>query len=96
MEQIGVRELRQNASQYLARVAASREPIEITDRGRPVARLVPIVGDEWGNMIAAGEVIPPEAGVDIRFIEPVQWGDRGVEGQLAGTRALNELREHER
>lgn len=88
-----MRELRQNASQYLAQVATSREPIEITDRGRPVARLVPIAGDEWANMIAAGEVVPPEAGVDIRFIEPVR---RGSAGDLAGTRALNELREHER
>jgi hypothetical protein len=34
---IGVRELRQNASHYLSRVAAG-EFIEITDLGRPVAR----------------------------------------------------------
>ncbi|MCB1263247.1 MAG: type II toxin-antitoxin system Phd/YefM family antitoxin, partial [Mycobacterium sp.] len=39
MERIGVRELRQNASRYLAQVAADHQPIEITDRGRPVARL---------------------------------------------------------
>jgi len=38
---IGVRELRQNASRYLEEVAAG-ESFEITDRGHPVARLVPI------------------------------------------------------
>lgn len=40
MERIGVRELRLNASRYLRRVA-SGETIEVTDRGRPVARIVP-------------------------------------------------------
>jgi len=46
MERIGVRELRQHASRYLARVAGG-ESLEVTDRGRPVARLVPIVGEPW-------------------------------------------------
>ena len=53
MEQIGVQELRQNASRYLSRVASRQESIEITDRGRPIARLVPITNDDWANMIAA-------------------------------------------
>jgi len=37
----GVRELRQNASKLLDRVAAG-ESIEITNHGRAVARLVPV------------------------------------------------------
>lgn len=37
----GVRELRQNASQLLAQVAAG-EVVEITSHGRAVARLVPM------------------------------------------------------
>ncbi|MCX6487306.1 MAG: type II toxin-antitoxin system prevent-host-death family antitoxin [Mycobacterium sp.] len=53
MEQIGVQELGQNASRYLSRVASRQESIEITDRGRPIARLVPITNDDWANMIAA-------------------------------------------
>lgn len=44
MSSIGIRELRQRASDYLRRVEAG-ETIEITDRGRPVARLTPI-GEE--------------------------------------------------
>lgn len=40
MERIGVRELRQNASEWLRRVQGG-ESFEITDRGRPVALLVP-------------------------------------------------------
>ncbi|HJS49623.1 MAG TPA: type II toxin-antitoxin system Phd/YefM family antitoxin [Gaiellaceae bacterium] len=39
---IGIRELRQNASRYLRLVEERGEPIQITDRGRPVAYLSPI------------------------------------------------------
>jgi prevent-host-death family protein len=38
---IGIRELRQRASEYL-RSVASGETVEVTDRGRPVAMLVSI------------------------------------------------------
>ncbi|MDF0528658.1 type II toxin-antitoxin system prevent-host-death family antitoxin [Tsukamurella sp. 8F] len=41
MESIGVRELRQHASKYLARVEAGEE-LEVTNHGRLVARLVPV------------------------------------------------------
>ena len=41
MTSVGVRELRQAASQLLRRVAQG-ETIEITDRGRPVALLSPL------------------------------------------------------
>ena len=41
MTTVGVRELRQNASELLARMAATGESILITNRGRLVARLVP-------------------------------------------------------
>jgi prevent-host-death family protein len=40
MEQIGVRDLRQQASRYLRRVAAG-ESFVVTDYGRPVAVLAP-------------------------------------------------------
>lgn len=60
MERIGVRELNQNISQVLARVSDG-ETIEITDRGRPMARLVP-VGDETSalsRLVAAGRAVAP-------------------------------------
>ena len=89
MERIGVRELRQNASQYLAQVAAKGEAIEITDRGRPVARIVPITSDDWANMITAGEITSAAPGVDLRSIEP-------IESELSASDALTELRKNER
>lgn len=42
MERVGVRELRQNLSVYLRRVRGG-EKLEVTERGRPVAVLQPIV-----------------------------------------------------
>lgn len=41
MTKVGVRELRQNATAVLRRVAAG-EIVEVTDRGRAVARIVPM------------------------------------------------------
>lgn len=69
MDRIGVRELRQHASRYLARVAQG-ESLEVTDRGRPVARLVPITGDRWSDMVAAGRVIPAVDPVDVATESP--------------------------
>jgi len=59
MERIGVRELRQNASKYLRRVVQG-ESIEITDRGRPVAVLVPSKLTGLDRLIAEGRVRPAQ------------------------------------
>lgn len=56
MASVGVRELRQRASELLRRVAAG-ETIEVTDRGRPVALLAPIPeAGPLARLRAAGEV----------------------------------------
>jgi prevent-host-death family protein len=88
MDSIGVRELRQNASHYLSRVAAG-ELIEITDRGHPVARLVPITDDPWQDLIYAGEVVPGRGDTDVRSLKPGDYGFNGSE-------ALERLRSEER
>jgi antitoxin (DNA-binding transcriptional repressor) of toxin-antitoxin stability system len=41
VDQVGVRELRQNLSVYLARIAQG-ETLKVTDRGQPVAILAPL------------------------------------------------------
>ena len=89
MEQIGVQELRRNASRYLSRVASRQESIEITDRGRPIARLVPITNDDWANIIAAGEIVQADPDIDVRDVEPLAVDVNAYE-------VLRELREHER
>ena len=60
MKQVGVRELRQQASQWLRRVAAG-ESFEVTDRGRPVALLVPVPEREGIEaLVASGRARPGE------------------------------------
>lgn len=60
MQRIGVRELRQYATRYLERVSAG-EVIEITNQGKPVARLTPInIDTAWVELINAGEVNPAQ------------------------------------
>jgi prevent-host-death family protein len=59
MERIGVRELRQNASRYLALVKAG-ETVEVTDRGELVALLTPAGASRSARerLVAAGRLIP--------------------------------------
>lgn len=58
MKAIGVRELRQRASEYLRQVEAGRS-VEITARGRPVALLGPSRGVRpLDRLVRQGRVIP--------------------------------------
>ena len=59
MRSIGIRELRQNASRYLREVKGG-ETVEVTSRGEPVARLVPIPPAEstYDRLVAEGRIIP--------------------------------------
>lgn len=64
MTSVGVRELRQRASELL-RMVEQGETIEITDRGRPVARLTPLPdGTPLEQMRASGEIDAASADFD--------------------------------
>ncbi len=88
MERIGVRELRQHASRYLARVARG-ETLEVTDRGRPVAMLVPVGRDEWQDLVASGRVIGPTEEGDVLDEAPSDYG-------IDASAGLAQVREDER
>ena len=91
MASVGVRELRQRASELLRRVEAG-ETIEITDRGRPVALLSPMPeGGPYEQMLASGEVEPATLDLD-ELPEPLEL-EPGVELPSV---TLARLREHER
>jgi prevent-host-death family protein len=65
---VGVRELRQNLSVYLRRVEAG-ETLDVTEHGRPVARLGPRPVDPMSaidRLIAEGRITP--ATVDHRTV----------------------------
>lgn len=59
MERVGIRELRQNLSVYLAKVKTGTA-FSVTDRGRPVAVLRPLdtEDDAWQRLVDDGVVVP--------------------------------------
>lgn len=73
---VGIRELRQNLSKYLRRVARG-ETLRVSDRGRPVAILAPLPGEATvvDRLVARGRLT--RARVDLRALaspeaEPVE------------------------
>lgn len=91
MHRIGIRELNQNTSQVLARVSGG-ETVEITDRGRPIARLVP-VGDgrsALARLVAAGRAVGPTGGGPVPI--PPKFGPDEVD--VAET--IAQMRDEER
>ncbi len=90
MTTVGVRELRQRASELL-RLVEGGETIEITDRGRPVALLTPLPdGGPLARLRAAGDGQPADDCDD--FPEPVPL----AAGQEPPSVTLARLRRDER
>lgn len=91
MTSVGVRELRQRASELL-RLVEQGETIEVTDRGRPVALLSPLPeGSPLDRLRALGEIDPATGDLD-DLPEPLVAAP-GVEPP---SDALRRLRRNER
>ena len=91
---IGIRELRQHASVYVD-LAEKGQTVDITNRGRLVARLVP-AGDAESpleRLIAAGIIEPAEDPGSLLDIEP---GPPVPPGQPTASEILEQMREEER
>ncbi len=60
MEQIAIRELNQQTARVIERVKRG-QVVEITDRGRPVARLVPATPapEPLERLVTEGRAVPP-------------------------------------
>ena len=86
MTRVGIRELRQRASELL-RLVERGETVEITDRGRPVARLSPIPdGTPLERLRTSGEIEPATGTLD-ELPEPLpSKGDELPSAVLAGLR----------
>jgi prevent-host-death family protein len=92
MERVGIRELRLNASRLMARVQRG-ESVEVTSRGRPVARIVPIrSGGGLAQLLAEGAATPPEEEGDLLDIPPVE----PLPGAPLPSQVLAEMRADER
>lgn len=90
MARVGIRELRQRASELVRRVE-NGESIEITDRGRPVAVLAPLPEDPVGRLRATGDLQAGDGDFD-ELSEPLPLA-AGVE---APSLVLARLRRDER
>ncbi len=71
MRAIGIRELRQHASRYLREVQRG-ETIEVTDRGHPVAWLVPVPSSGGVAELAASGRLTVATGDALDLGPPVQ------------------------
>jgi len=97
MQSLGVADLKARLSEHLNRVKAGEE-IVITERGRPIARLVPLAGTAARDarvqeQVRRGALRPPEKPLDLRLILDPR---RPKDPERAVLRALLEEREEGR
>ena len=92
MRTIGIRELRQQASRHLRAVQAG-ETIQVTDRGKPVAMIVPVKPEEdvLARLEAEGRLTRGKGDID-RFWPPL----KPKKGVPLPSEELRRMREHER
>jgi prevent-host-death family protein len=91
---VPIRELQQNAARIIRDLSQTGETAEITNRGRVVARLVPVSPAEqaFKEMIARGEISQAQSGRDLSEIQPFPERADGV----SPSDALIRMREEER
>jgi prevent-host-death family protein len=89
-EAVGVRALQQNASEVVKRAAAG-EIVDITDRGRLVAHLIPASSIGFQRLVDAGVVRSASRSIrDLPPAIPVR------PGQPSASDVLDQQRDHER
>ena len=93
-KRIGVRELRQHASLYVD-LAEQGYTVDITNRGRLVARLVPVeeLESPLERLFAAGILEPAEDPGDLLDVEPYP---AVADGRPTASEILQQMREEER
>ena len=87
MHRVGIRQLRDNLSAMMRRVA-SGEVLEVTDHGHAIARIVPLHhGSRYEQMVAEGRILPAQG--DLLDYEPAprQPGEPLASEVLAELRA---------
>jgi prevent-host-death family protein len=72
MKQVGMRELNQHPSRVIGMVK-NGETVEITERGRPVARVVPLAPgrNALARLVREGRALAPSAGEGPIPIPPI-------------------------
>jgi len=90
---IGIRELRQHASVYVD-LAEKGYTVDITNRGRLVAQLIPVrePGSPLERLIAAGIIEPAEEGGGLADIDPYPAPGAAAAGQPTASEVLSRSR----
>ncbi|XVU23401.1 type II toxin-antitoxin system Phd/YefM family antitoxin [Actinoplanes sp. CA-054009] len=89
MDRIPIRSLNQDTAGVLARVEQG-ETVEITNRGRPIARIVPVGADPLDELVSTGAITPPT--ITLPFAMPAGVPSAGQDaGEL-----ISALRDEER
>lgn len=87
MQSVGIRELRASLSGIMRRVAGG-EAVEVTDRGRVVARIVPVRHrSTLDQLISEGRASSAEGDLLRHEPPPRQPGERSLSEALAELRA---------
>jgi prevent-host-death family protein len=92
MIRMGIRELKDGLSRALHQVEEG-EIVEVTDHGRPIARIIKAWPSRAQHLMAEGRLIQPETDGDLLDLwppPPLQPGER------LGSEILSELRADER
>lgn len=89
MESIPIRTLNQDTAGVLARVERGGT-VEITNRGRVIARIVPVTASPLMDLIASGAVVPPSVN------GPIPMPTLVASGGADGGELLSDLRDEER
>jgi prevent-host-death family protein len=89
MDQVPVRMLNQDTAGVLARVEGG-ETVEITNRGKPIARIVPVSHGELDDLVASGWVTPPT------LRDPIPMPEGEVDESRSASAALLAMRDEER
>ena len=75
LPRVGIRELRQNLSVYVKRIREEGRTYEVTEHGRPVARLTPLPDEPMSmldRLVAEGKVTPATGDLlDIKPLPPI-------------------------
>ncbi|GMQ97795.1 MAG: hypothetical protein BMS9Abin17_0298 [Acidimicrobiia bacterium] len=90
MTEVGIRALKQNASAVVAE-AAGGELVTITDRGRPVAQMVPVAATRVEALIAAERARPA-----LRRLGDLPAPSRRRRGRPSLSEELDGMRQTER
>jgi prevent-host-death family protein len=79
--EVGVRELRNHLSRYLARVRSGDEVV-VTDRGRAIARVVPVGAERVLDRLIAEGIVTPARRPKRRAAKPINT--KGIVSDLVG------------